>query len=193
MLFLWIFGALNLLSGAGYFLFSGVFGVGDWQNVIADVPYYWALRVLMTVLVRRCMWQSCGGIGRASHRFISSRREYNTLGRLAYSAACATDIVACALDPMGVKTAVDLDDPGGLWRILGVAVGGYLLLKIRMKKPLVVQPSHWLWVAAPVIAGLFIGVLGRGIEFGRQWARFQLGYSDDPGRRSPHRTLCATF
>jgi hypothetical protein len=27
-------GALNLLPGAGYFLFSGIIGVGDWQAVI---------------------------------------------------------------------------------------------------------------------------------------------------------------
>ena len=29
--FLWLLGALNLLPGAGYFLFSGIFGFGDWQ------------------------------------------------------------------------------------------------------------------------------------------------------------------
>src|ERR1700750_940200 len=27
----WILAALNLLPGAGYFLFSGIFGFGDWQ------------------------------------------------------------------------------------------------------------------------------------------------------------------
>ena len=31
--FLWLFTTLNLLSGAGYFLFSGVGGVGDWADV----------------------------------------------------------------------------------------------------------------------------------------------------------------
>ena len=28
--FLWILAALNLLPGAGYFMFSGIFGFGDW-------------------------------------------------------------------------------------------------------------------------------------------------------------------
>lgn len=32
--FLWILAALNLLPGAGYFPFSGIFGFGDWQEVI---------------------------------------------------------------------------------------------------------------------------------------------------------------
>ena len=31
--FLWLFTTLNLLSGAGYFLFSGVGGIGDWADV----------------------------------------------------------------------------------------------------------------------------------------------------------------
>ena len=47
--FLWILAALNLLPGAGYFLFSGIFGFGDWNEVIRDLPYHAALRVGMTV------------------------------------------------------------------------------------------------------------------------------------------------
>src|SRR5262245_24425348 len=31
--FFWILGALNLLAGAGYFMFSGIFGFGDWNEV----------------------------------------------------------------------------------------------------------------------------------------------------------------
>src|SRR5262252_9368054 len=31
--FLWLITTLNLLSGAGYFLFSGVGGIGDWADV----------------------------------------------------------------------------------------------------------------------------------------------------------------
>ncbi|MGA2186857.1 MAG: hypothetical protein ABSH47_27930 [Bryobacteraceae bacterium] len=31
--FLWLFTTLNLLSGAGYFFFSGVGGIGDWADV----------------------------------------------------------------------------------------------------------------------------------------------------------------
>ena len=30
----WLLAALNLLPGAGYFLFSGIIGVGDWSAVI---------------------------------------------------------------------------------------------------------------------------------------------------------------
>lgn len=47
--FFWILAALNLLSGAGYFLFSGVFGFGDWYEVIRGLPHQVVLRIAMTV------------------------------------------------------------------------------------------------------------------------------------------------
>src|ERR1700752_3821164 len=43
--FLWLLAAHNLLSGAGYFMFSGVFGFGDWQQVLDGLPHYVPLRV----------------------------------------------------------------------------------------------------------------------------------------------------
>lgn len=41
--FLWLFTTLNLLSGAGYFLFSGVGGIGDWADVARGAlpPLVW--------------------------------------------------------------------------------------------------------------------------------------------------------
>src|SRR3984957_8238852 len=46
--FLWIFAALNLLPGAGYFLFSGMLGFGDWNEVIRGARHQIPLRILMT-------------------------------------------------------------------------------------------------------------------------------------------------
>src|SRR5581483_5293266 len=43
--FLWIFSAFNLLAGAGYFLFSGVLGLGDWADVIAGMPNQMIVRI----------------------------------------------------------------------------------------------------------------------------------------------------
>jgi hypothetical protein len=47
--FFWIFAAFNLLHAAGYFLFSGISGFGDWQEVIRGLPHPVALRIGMTV------------------------------------------------------------------------------------------------------------------------------------------------
>ena len=39
--------AFNLFTGTGYFLFSGIFGIGDWAGVIQGLPFIWLWRVLM--------------------------------------------------------------------------------------------------------------------------------------------------
>ncbi len=48
--FLWLFTTLNLLMGAGYFLFSGVGNIGDWADVASGTvsPFIW--RPAMAVL-----------------------------------------------------------------------------------------------------------------------------------------------
>src|SRR6185437_13698183 len=45
--FLWFFAGVNLLQGAGYFMFSGILGVGDWNAVIAALPNQVTLHVAM--------------------------------------------------------------------------------------------------------------------------------------------------
>jgi hypothetical protein len=45
--FLWLFAFVNLLQGTGYFLFSGVAGIGDWDSVIAGWPMPWLWRLFM--------------------------------------------------------------------------------------------------------------------------------------------------
>jgi len=40
--FFWILAALNLLPGAGYFLFSGILGLGDWYEVILGLSHHCA-------------------------------------------------------------------------------------------------------------------------------------------------------
>src|ERR1035438_5524223 len=47
--FFWLLAALNLLPGAGYFLFSGLSGFGDWYEVIRGLPQQVALRIGTTI------------------------------------------------------------------------------------------------------------------------------------------------
>src|SRR5947209_2777619 len=86
--FLWIFAALNLLPGAGYFLFSGVFGFGDWNEVIAGLPHQALWRIGMAafgaVLYVAVVWL----LAIAVMPFCSTAADYNTVGRLPYYAAC---------------------------------------------------------------------------------------------------------
>src|ERR1700741_5646853 len=47
--FWWILAATNLFSGAGYFMFSGISGFGDWQEVIRGWPNQAAWRMGLTI------------------------------------------------------------------------------------------------------------------------------------------------
>ncbi len=163
--FFWIFGALNLLSGAGYFLFSGVLGLGDWDQVIHGMPHYVAWRIIMAVCGAALYVSFLRLIAMEIHPFLTSRRDYNTVARLAYCAACGTDCIAGAFDPMGVKLLLISTIPAVFGGFSGLLWADVFLPKFNVEQPLIVKPSRALWITAVVTAGLFIGVLGRGVEF----------------------------
>ena len=48
--YLWLTMTLNLFDATGYFFYSGVAGVGDWQAFIKDLQPYWLWRVGLIVL-----------------------------------------------------------------------------------------------------------------------------------------------
>lgn len=48
--FIWLSMTVNLLTGTGYFLFSGVIGIGDWNNVISYFNHYWLWRSILIIL-----------------------------------------------------------------------------------------------------------------------------------------------
>jgi len=47
---LWLFMTINLLTGTGYFFFSGFSGMGDWIHVVQGFGSLWLWRVIMVVL-----------------------------------------------------------------------------------------------------------------------------------------------
>jgi len=146
-------------------LFSGALGVGDWQDVIAGLPHYALLRVVMAVFGAVLYVIVVRWISRALQPFVATRREYNTVGRLAYLAACAADCIAGAFDPLGLKLFLISTMPAVFGGFSGLLWADVFLSKSPVAEPLVVKRSRALWVTAVVIAGLFIGVLGRGVEF----------------------------
>lgn len=48
--FLWLFSTLNLLQAFGYWMFSGVAGIGDWEMVVSGWPYYPLWRIALAGL-----------------------------------------------------------------------------------------------------------------------------------------------
>lgn len=163
--FCWLLAAHNLLSGAGYFLFSGVIGFGDWQEVIDGLPHYVVLRVSMAIAGAVLYVFFAWLLARAVWPFCPARSTYNVVGRLPYLAACTFNCLAGAFDPMGVRLllistipAVFGGSSGMLW------LDGFLPRPLPIE-PLVVDRSRAWWIFAAIFGLAHILVLGRGIEF----------------------------
>lgn len=164
--FLWFLAAMNLLAGAGYFLFSGVLGLGDWAQVIDGLTHQAALRVAMSatgamlyVLFLRILVDQL-------RPFCPDRRTYNIVGRLPYCAACAFMCVAGAFDPLGIKLLFLSTVPAAFGGLSGLMWGDVFLRGAPAPaQPLTVKPGIALWIAAATFGLAFIAVLGRGIEF----------------------------
>jgi hypothetical protein len=163
--FLWLLAAHNLLSGAGYFLFSGIFGFGDWYEVILGLPHQVALRVAMTlfglgfyVLVVRLLAISI-------RPFVAERRMYNVVGRLPYLAAGLFNCAAGLLDPLGLKLLFVSTIPAAFGGSSGMLWADELMPRPAPAQPLVVQRAPTWWIAALVLGTCYIVFLGRGIQF----------------------------
>ena len=165
--FLWIFAALNLLPGAGYFVFSGILGLGDWEEVIRSAPHQMLLRMIMTICGAGLYVLLVRQLAVAVEPFCESRADYNTVGRVPYYAACLFSCIAGALDPLGLKLFLLSTVPaafggssGLMWadRFFASTPGG-LVLRVRR------QPA-W-WIAAALLGGVYILVLGPGIKLSR--------------------------
>lgn len=163
--FLWILAALNLLPGAGYFLFSGIFGFGDWQAVIAGLQHQAALRILMVVFGGALYVAVVRMLAVAVRPFCSRRSVYNTVGRLPYYAACLFSCAAGALDPLGLKLFFVSTVPAAFGGSSGLLWADSLFPAERPESMLHVSPQPALWIAATVLGIAYIVILGRGIHF----------------------------
>ncbi len=163
--FLWILGALNLLPGAGYFLFSGIFGVGDWNEVIRGLPHQIALRIGMTAFGAGLYVLVVRVLAITVRPFTPDRASYNVTGRLPYYAACAFSCAAGALDPLGLKLFFMSTVPAAFGGSSGLMWADMLMPGAEPDEKLVVRRAPVWWIAAAVLGICYIVFLGRGIEF----------------------------
>ncbi len=105
--YLWLLGSINLMDGAGYFLFSGILGLGDWQEVIRGLPHYVALRIAMSLFGAALYFLVVKVIAKNLRPFCPDNTQhralYNTVGRLPYYAAFGFYSLAGAFAPLGIK------------------------------------------------------------------------------------------
>jgi hypothetical protein len=163
--FLWIFAALNLLPGAGYFMYSGIMSVGEWQAVIANLPHQLAAHIALSIfgvllyvfVVRR--------LAIAAKPFCPKRSNYNTVGRLPYYAACLFSCVAGALDPLGLRLFFVATVAAAFGGSSGLMWADSLMPAQPAEPELWVQRQPAWWVAAVLLGLPYIVFIGRGIHF----------------------------
>lgn len=163
--FLWLLGAVNLMEAAGYFLFSGILSLGDWQAVIAGLPHQLVLHILMAIFGAILYIAFVRIIAVNLRPFCPTRSIYNTVGRLPYYAACAADCLAGAFDPLGIKLLLLSTIPAAFGGLSGFMWADSLMPRTTSAKTLVVTRQPAWWIAAVIIGIPFVVVLGRGISF----------------------------
>jgi hypothetical protein len=163
--FWWIFAARNLLTGAGYFLFSGIIGFGDWQAVIQYLPHQAALRIAMSIFGAILYFLLVWELARSIHPFAPDRRTYNTVGRLPYLIGCLFSCAAGALDPQGVQLFFFSTVPAAFGGPSGLLWADNLIPRRPSERNLVVHRQPAWWIAAAILGGAFILVFGPGIKF----------------------------
>jgi hypothetical protein len=162
--------AFNLLTGTGYFFFSGVSDFGDWAVVIAGLSPHWFWRVLLILfgaaaylLVTRILATS---IVRDVGVPLTDRSRLRRLTYLAYFSAVALSVAGALPNPLGIKLIFESAIPaaaGGncalLWLRHYAAKG-----TVPARPPAPISRSLS-WIAASVVLSLaFIFILGRGIS-----------------------------
>ena len=173
--FLWLFMLMNWCYGAGYFILSGVVGIGDWAVVIDGWEPGWLWRALMAVVgvllfivfVRLALQELGKMIGGDADEQI---RRANRLCILSYITSFVVVLMAGFFCPYG---PLSLPVTAGLFAVLGAL--SPLLWMMRWfrterfvklaKEPLEIQ-RKWQWlVAALIVVFTYVFVLGRTLYF----------------------------
>lgn len=163
--FLWILAALNLLPGAGYFLFSGIIGFGDWQELIRGLPQQALLRIAMSIFGAALYVFVMRLLAVAVRPFCPSEQDYNTVARLPYYAACLFSCAAGIFDPLGWKLLLASTIPAAFGGSSGLMwADRWLPAKPAEHTLLVTRGPAW-WIAAVLIGLPYIVIVGRGIQF----------------------------
>jgi hypothetical protein len=174
-LFLWIFISVNLMQATGYWLFSGIGGVGDWVEVIRGGTPAWAWRLALAV---------AGGLSyflavRWSMKALAARLEETGSARVKpayvytltpYLVGGSLYVLAGLLNPAGLLLVAVSAVASSLGGTCGFAWGPQLLHDPDIPSasgPVEPLTRSWGWVALAGVMGLaFVGVLGPGIHFG---------------------------
>ncbi len=168
--FLWLFTTLNLLMGAGYFLFSGVGGIGDWAAVAGGTmsPLIWrpAMAVfgglLYFVLARRSAQWLRSLVGSDE---LSMRRS-KLLTVPAYIAGGLLFCLSGVFNPVGpvlIAVSAAAASFGGASGLLWLTE--FLRRAEHSAEPAELDRSYVWIVAGCIVSLIFVAILGPSIHF----------------------------
>ena len=171
--FLWLVMTLSLLQATGYWMFSGFANIGDWAAVTEGLAPAWLFRVLLSVA-------GCGGyylsirvalaalvpfLGPSAGRVAHAR----TLMLVPYLAGGVLYVSAGFLNPESLLLVLISGAAASFGGTSGLAWMWNLLrapARTEVQTPPLAVPRSPAWIAlAAIVAGLFIGVLGRTVRF----------------------------
>jgi hypothetical protein len=173
----WLFAAVNILQGTGYFFFSGVGGVGDWAVVMQGVGPSWLWRIVFA------------GVGFAAYYWFTlllfaeldpfigkaRPRKYEHALRLAgraYVVGGVVELLAGLLNPGGMELVLYSGIAASLGGTSGLVWGPQTLRGTRtpssdLEKPVLIVRQNWIVITLGIIIGIaFIIGLGPGIPLG---------------------------
>lgn len=173
--FLWLFMLMNLLYGAGYWMFSGIANVGDMATVIAGWEPAWFWRVFMTIvgslLFMFFVWLALQEFGKMVGGDTDEQiPRANKLSLLSYVTAFVVTLIAGFFSPLGL---LSLPVTAGLFAVIGGLSPLLWMMQwfraksfIKLdKQPLEIH-LKWQWLAvAGVVVFIYVFVLGRTLYF----------------------------
>jgi len=168
--FLWLFTTLNLLMGAGYFLFSGIGNIGDWAAVASGTvsPVVWrpAMAVFggaLYFLLARQSGQWLGALVGSDDLFM---RRARLLTVPAYVAGGLLYCLSGLFNPVGPvliaisAAAASFGGASGLLWLIQFTRGSE-----RSDVPAELQRSYRWIVAGCIVSLIFVAILGPGVHF----------------------------
>jgi hypothetical protein len=169
--FCWLLMAFSGMAAAGYWLFSGVGGIGDWAAVTAGWQPAWAWRAGLGVLGAAVYVWFVRWAAMALRPHLPGGRERATAARRlmlpAYFAFGTLAVAAGLFNPVGPILIAESAAAGSFGGASGLcwgwkfAHGAAFADAQRAPAPL---GRPWGWLAAAIVAaGLFIFVLGPGL------------------------------
>jgi hypothetical protein len=175
--FFWIAMTVNLFTGTGYFLFSGIGGIGDWAAFIQGFSPQWAWRVALAIFGSGTYFLAARMSLLELRPLIGSHKEqrYRRAVRLASIPYFAGGILMCiagAFNPHGMililisAAASTFGCASGLMWTPNL-LRGTLIPYGPPAEPMPIPRSWPLILASGVIALAFIAVLGPSVRFSR--------------------------